>query len=714
MRKILSIITMILIMFSVAVSAIDIEEGGRLVNTKTNVYDFGEDQDALFTVAVPKLTEYEVRAKWTSSSISYVPDELGNACNVGDYITLLGCTDPSGSSCVRAQSVDNEKTYTADRLKMSTIMSYTWWDSFKSGKYIGYECRVPKSTTTTTNTGTTTNPPATSDPTKFGVVTYVQGPGDAAPGETVTVNARYKALVTGTFVFECTFDQTKRAPLSIITSSQSSCDTSRFVAGKKINGVAGAEYSFQYSFLAPTTEGSYPLTCYAWTDCYDNGGQFINAYVVPNVPVKQKLTCNLLAGAQAVFEGTKNIISSWTTNQVLKYAPGCELKDLENFCGTKDQDEDGIPDNCDYCPQNYGDMENLPVGCHPCWGKAATSTCWDQYADEYGIPTQVYNTRNPVIGTKDRCNVVAIQTCVERKDGTLEQCETTEFCPSKCSTETNKCIAVEDRIEKVTFEECGSDGNVHNIVHYSNGTTIELSTLKECKYGCEDSECNPAPNDQTVNGGQDQPTSNNDGVTSVTTTDNTIKCTSDKNCPPGTACDSQTSLCVEYYPTLKGCTSNSACSEGEECDSELGLCIELSEKECEVDADCGTEEGNYCAAAGFCYYIEPFPIINSTEVCTESRIQVCEDGSEIIESACIGGFYQRLDNYCPEFGPTPSPLPSPLVDFPDKVTKPTIYIPGTDKSISPLAVMLVGLAVILAFIYWPKGKKGKKKGWKLW
>lgn len=667
------------------------EEGMRQIGDFGSVWDYDGISSSPAFSFVTALGDYTVTNKYIASSTSYVATKYGNKCEVGEYIALLACSDVQGKNCQRIFQDDYKKQLSTDTLDITEWANQDWFVQARTGKYMAYECRKPKVSETE------------SKPTGYGKVLSVSSPSKVYSGETVRVTGTYKSIVNSPFILEATIDPNSRTTFAVIRSDTSSCDGSKFVAGKKVNGVAGTTYDYDLTFTAPLAAGNYNLIVYSYTDCYKDGGQFINSWQ-KTISVEERKDCNLLAKATELFK-KKIAIPDWyslTQNEL----GNCAVKDLVNYCGSIDTDKDTVPDKCDYCPQEKGAVDAQAIGCHPCFGKAATSTCWDAYKSSYGIPTAIESARNPVIGTKQKCNGDTIQICLERKDGSLSECKDKEECIACSGTQSTgfKCTNTQTLTSK-NIEKCVNN-NVWVVAQYSDGSEKNLAQSEPCKYGCQDGSCNAAPASTTLNGGDDSISKTGDTGVSA----NKNVCSSDANCPAATKCDANTNQCIPFNSDISACIINTDCTDGTICSTDIGVCVDPVVSECIVDLDCADDQlcvGTICVAKD----VSETVIEGTNNACTEDQIQICEDGSTVVNAKCVDGELWPLVNFCKENSPDGDGTFDWLTGAPSNPDA-TVTIPGTNKTISSSMILIIIVIIgILGYYFYPSimNMMGKKK-----
>jgi hypothetical protein len=577
------------LMLMVTISSALSEEGGSLVRPDSGVVF---EQTGTTFALVPALTSYTVNAKWIASAPNEVYNYYGSACKVGEYISLLICIDGSAKSCIRGDTKDYKKMSEADHMDITATRLLQGFQDATKNKYVGYECRVPKSST-----------PIVEQPSNVvaGQVLSWTVPERAEAGSTVRVKGQYKTLYTGPFVLEATIDASSSTkPLAVVTASKSACDGSVYSAGSRINGVAGTTYDFDFTFRAPSKTGQYfDVIVYSYTDCASAGGKQITASA-------QHITL------------TDHVVSP-------------------SSCGTVDTDGDGVKDGCDVCPTVKGDPTAIATGCHPCYGKLSSDSCWTTNAAKWGIPTNILNEQRIVVGTTLQCSGKTLNSCTTLMDfGKIKvECKLAEECTYQCSGKA--CVPAPttpgkpDPVVPTYTYETGCAGD--DIVEYqinSAGVKKVLKVVTTCSAGCDQGTCNKVA--AKVKGGNENVNAANGD------------CTIDANCGLG--------LC------------------------EAGKCTEKGiPYQCTTDANCGATES--CIAPGWCVAknttVKTTP--ESDDTCTANKIETCSDGSEVITDACSNGKLVPLGNRCSS-SPQPN-TPGPVIpDIPGVAGINSWYIIG--------------------------------------
>jgi hypothetical protein len=638
MQKIILSLVMLLMCIASIVVAVKGEDEIQVNAQITKIAD--TPSDPTFTFISGTVGGYTISGQYVMQSVGVTKTLYGTNCAIGEYITLLACTAPSGVSCSRIFSDDYLVSKSGDYLDITAWKDAGWFTTATTGKYMGYMCKAKGAAAATTTTGSAAV--ATTDPTKFGRITNmaVSGRLEARPSSKYRVTGKYMALVDGPFVLEATIDTSSSTTFALIQSSSSACDGSKYFAGQKVNGIAGTEYSYDFTFLTPQTTGKYNLIVYSYTDCVKNGGKFITQYKYP-----------------IFINGTSAI----------------------KTCGLKDSDGDGVYDDCDYCPTTKGDPNAAAPGCHPCFGKSASSTCWDTYEKTWGIPESIKDLRNPITGSEQVCKDNKVQLCSVHLDVTFSDCTTIrETCGAIIKTLVHICIG-------------------DSVYSEIEGENEEPIFERSCKHGCSSGVCKGAP--ETINGGQEK-SAVSTGTSSVTTSG---ECSKDSDCGSSRYCDADTQKCVLFDNNYAACTQDTDCQDGQKCSTELGICVNKLAGECKTDADC--QSGEECLSE-WCVIKLNAVDETSLSTCTEDQTEVCDNGETIILSSCVEGTLEPLGNACPN---TESTTSSSAVEAGNLATKSKSAFSSFFNSDYFIYVVIGLIIAVFAYNYYFKAGSSKKR-----
>ena len=622
---------------------------------------------------------------WYGQGVNTWPDSIGSACTQGQYIVPVAC-HVSTSDCMRVFGDDYQKTSTSDSLNLKTacaggncrdatyMAQYGNWfiklhDYYP---YTGYYCKAA-------------TPAAVATPN--GIFTNINIPPNTIGGDSVTITGSYKVTQPGPFVLEASIDPQASPSFNVVvSSSSSSCDGSIYWAGSSLNGVVGTIYDFKFTVKTPTTKGTYPVHVQAWTACSKKGGTQMTAVDTKiNVIATQ---CDATAVTRDIGAALFKInpLTSWTTTSSaatnILNVYHCSQNDINAFCGTKDTDGDGIPDGCDYCPQDKG-VPQAANGCHPCFGldpyATTTQQCYRTYGAQFGIPASMLPIVNPITATTTSCDGNNIITTQTRYFGDNKILSTTA-CTGEQTCTKGVCQDPVKPVVTVTSQgyECQGSSVVY-IQYYSDNTKKINPSGDPCPNGCNNGKCVTA----TTNGGKEV----TPGDTSVTPTSG---CKLDTDCTGGNVC--QTGTCIT---PANWCTTNTDCTDGKECLA--GYCATPSQP---TDTNSTTTQTN-----------------NTESTCTEDTTSSCATGGSVISAQCVNGKLETTGNNCA--GETPS---TPSNPGNNGVTPSTQSSTGFGQTIKNTAndnpwlfygVIAILVGAIGFFIYSqyykPKGKHHKRK-----
>lgn len=585
------------------------------------------------------------------------PSRIGEHCEVGEFINAIACQTSALNGCTRIFMDDYKKEHANDLIPMSNWYTASWFKTkiIDGGyKYFGYQCKHPleeqKAPSTPSTPSTSTQKcPVWVCPWEYpedhlgGGANKVSGGGgkftgpisykkEVTGGESITIRGQWRATHSGNVALEAHVHVDSRTPLAVLTGDRSLVDGSRYWAGAEFDAVAGRTYSFALTVRTPSESGKYDVQVYSLT--HPDGSIGVRSDIVID---RQGLTVTQdrcgIGGALNTIGRTLvrqpwNVYSTGFRQILTQY--DCTVRDLEAFCGTVDSDGDGIPDKCDYCPEDKGIIQPA-MGCHPCYGMSINSQetrdCYRRNHEEFGTPARWYPIMNPIVEQRSVCSGDRVVHQNIREWGDIETVRTVS-CDrgQECEEIGNRAVCKDPAIQALSVEsrtlEC-KDGDVYLITELSDGS-IEEQFREECFENCYRGQC---VSDNTV-GGRDDP--HDDSDFNVDAGD----CRIDRDCERGETC--QAGACVGRP---NWCTADADCAEGHECLS--NQCVPT--QDCTEDGDCPS--GQICDG-GYCILVPTFEDDPESSSCTKDQVRQCDDGTTVVVAKCISGKLESTGLSC--------------------------------------------------------------------
>jgi hypothetical protein len=634
------------------------------------------------------------------------PDYVGEECLTGEYIVPFRSSSRFFSSNHRVFTDDYLKSSRTDLLPIYRWKTASWFlEGEEALPYDGYICK---------HAGAQLQEPEGANG-KF--VSALSFPSKVRAGERFTISGRYFVSSPGEFVLEAYVDPTSGTPLTVVRSSESSCDGSYFWAGSKIPGVAGQYYDFYFTVKAPANPGKYDLQVHAWTDCWKDGGEEINKVrgqieVAGEECSPLNVAGNIGRSLKAAGQLLWNRDSSSFRNVVESSA--CSLAQIDSYCGTRDSDGDGIPDNCDYCRLDKGVPQDNN-GCHPCFGMNPYSDdgkyCYELWKDRFPPPERVYDVVNPIVDRQKSCEGNTLRTFAVRDWGDIEPSDSQDCGSKECVEDGNNafCQNVAAPVTPTGAETVCEGSRVIEVTSFSDGTT-QRSELESCPDGCAGGEC-LVP----TSGGTPTIIDNSQkyGINPEGPADS--GCREDGDCAGGEICS--LGICEDTKNEYCDEGDVNSCPSGQECLG--GFCVDEGSDGCTDNADCA--EGLECFDT-YCVPELTYDDSDPTVPCTEDIIIDCDEGSVVTE-VCVNEELIPTGENCVDdgsytgSGSSPSSPSSYVGSIPgiEKVS----FLQGSDGQVDNNRVFTYLAVLILVigagyFIYVKqfkktKGKRRKKK-----
>ena len=625
MNNKLCIALIVMSLMLIGLAAADTQVSNNLITPLS-----GSAQGGATTFSFAGISGQPIASTWrwgVVDTVNYnVPTTLGDACNVGEYIVAYQC--PAGTSTFSSSC---SKMFTEDWLRSSTydLLPYAQWKDVQWFKDMFYKYNMPVTYYQCLRAKQDVQVKAN------GAFTSINYPSSALTSSSITVTGTFAVTQTGPFVLEANIDPNSKTTFAVvIKSSASPCDGSAYYSGSRVNGVAGQSYPFELTMKTPPDPGRYTLNIYTYTDCAKNGGQEIQT-ISRSIDIKGATNCDIAYAAKQSFlqNAWQTIVNYYDPTKIFS---GCTYESIRQYCGTKDSDADGVPDNCDYCPQDKGSATNAYVGCHPCFGKDPSTTdganCWLQYASTYPTPAAVKAILNPIVGTSQSCDDSGLNLITNNvyKDGTKTEKSIKSCPPNICTTIDDKSAACTDATMTVCIDNTklcqGAAGWTGK-----NWMCTDVDKIKTCTQGCKNTitstsavgVCGEDITNTAATAAATSTTKTKTGTyteclegnvakyqkysdgTSVVINNDLFDCAGngcqDGACNPGTTCNGGQSSCPDtqnpaIVATGNTCSVDSDCPSGQKCDN-TKQCIDMSlPVACKTNADCTDTTKPICSS----------------------------------------------------------------------------------------------------------------------
>ena len=370
----------------------DIKISGNDLNYKNKGQAFVFVSDSVDKV---KTLSYASKSELKHKSLSSSLDNLvGTSCDVGQYIRLLKC-DISGivPDC-KEDMFDNlwYKSDSNDLLNLDKFYTknlefdYMYFcynfdgdknqiaekscikDSqcvYKKDADVGAKCFEYEQQCLDFVAGKKMN--------RYGYFDNVNIPEKAETYDKIVVTATFHPIIDmNNLLIEATIDQNSYQAYSIVESSSSACDKSKFFASKFVNVKKDQPIDIKFEIQTGNRDGKFQVELYTTKGCYNDVG------FDPEGP-KGKITKNIIIKSR---EESKS--ADWDNDGISNSVDNCPYVSNDKQLDT---DGDGVGDNCDFCPLDYGIKEigqdgGNYLGCNPCEGLSETDSCWSSDKSE--------------------------------------------------------------------------------------------------------------------------------------------------------------------------------------------------------------------------------------------------------------------------------------------------------------------------------------------
>lgn len=441
---------------------------------------------------------------------------VGANCNIGDYVRVLQCT---GTSSLNTPT-DCSKDLFDNMWYISKTNDYLNFDNFYTKNldfdyvYNCYQfdgkantlqepsCVSGNSCVTKDVAGTNArcfqyqqqcldyiNTVSNYKTNKYGYFKNVNVPSTAKEYSTIDITGTFVPIADfNNLLLESAIDQASyQQTFSIVQSSSSACDSSKYFAGKFVNAKKGVEIPFKFTVQTGGRQGNFNVNIYSAKGCYNDVGY-------DNEIPKGESTKTISITKRDTTSG-----SDWDSDGVQNDIDNCPYTKNPKINGVQlDTDGDSVGDACDYCPLDYGIAQygqdgGKYLGCNPCEGLANNDSCWSNPKfDKYTDPR--YNENGSVSGEGKNYQVAfndyLAQLQKQAEDSMKQDCVLNggNYSNGICNVVTPS-------------DKCNTNGGIWTGTSCEDKTNLDQSTCKSTNGDWVNNECSYSRNTcETSNG----------------------------------------------------------------------------------------------------------------------------------------------------------------------------------------------------------------------